>query len=109
MSTIEDVRLLRHRDAARLLSISVTTLDELVKHGTITPVRSARNGNRRFRLRDLETLAETGKDARRGAFTLPAPRRRPLLLDAGARVRANVRANDRPFRPFSGVLGRVSR
>jgi hypothetical protein len=34
-SELDEIRLLRPRDAARLLSISVTTLDELVRHGTI--------------------------------------------------------------------------
>ena len=53
-----DVRLLRPREAADVLALSVRQLDRLVEAGVVQPVRLVPNGNRRFRLRDLPALSE---------------------------------------------------
>lgn len=55
-STLDDVRLLRPREVAALLDISLRQIDRLCEAGVVKPVRLVPNGNRRFRLRDLAEL-----------------------------------------------------
>lgn len=62
-ATLEDVQLLRSREAAAALEISVRQLDNLVTRGVLSPVRLTEGGHRRFRLRDLAALvAATHKE-----------------------------------------------
>ena len=54
--TLDDLRLLRAREAADLLGLSVRQLDRLIDAGVVSPIRLSENGNRRIRLRDLREL-----------------------------------------------------
>lgn len=56
-STLDEVRLLRPREAASLLAVSLRQLNHLVEVGAIKPVRLTPNGNRRFRAADVAALA----------------------------------------------------
>ena len=61
-ATLDDLRLLRPREAADLLGVSVRQLDRLIDAGVVRPVRLSENGNRRIRLRDLrELVANDGR------------------------------------------------
>ena len=53
---LDEVRLLRPREAADLLGVSVRQIDRIVDAGTLRPVRLLPGGNRRFRLADLAAL-----------------------------------------------------
>lgn len=53
---LDDLRLLRPREAADLLGVSVRQIDRIVDAGTLRPVRLLPGGNRRFRLADLAAL-----------------------------------------------------
>jgi excisionase family DNA binding protein len=57
-------RLLRPRETADKLGVSVRQLDRLIEAGAIRPVRLTRNGNRRFRATDVAALVagETKED-----------------------------------------------
>jgi len=61
-NTLDDVRLLRPREAAALLDISLRQVDRLVDAGVLRPVRLVKNGNRRFRVADLAALVTTTKE-----------------------------------------------
>jgi DNA-binding transcriptional MerR regulator len=63
-TTQEDVRLLRPREAADLLGVSVRQLDRLIVAGVVRPIRLSENGNRRIRLRDLRELVVNDEEER---------------------------------------------
>jgi excisionase family DNA binding protein len=56
-NALDDLRLVRSRDAAELLAVSRRSLDRLVATGTLVPVRLHERGHRRFRLADVIALA----------------------------------------------------
>ena len=60
--TLDEVRLLRPAEAAAVLGVSVRQLDRLVEAGRLQPVRLTENGNRRFRVRDLDALVNPTKE-----------------------------------------------
>ena len=59
---LDDVRLLRAREAAALLSVSVRSLDKLVDDGLLRPVRLHPTAHRRFRIRDIAALVAVKED-----------------------------------------------
>ena len=61
-ATLDDLRLLRPREAADLLGVSVRQLDRLIDAGVVRPVRLSENGNRRIRLRDLRELVANDEE-----------------------------------------------
>lgn len=61
--TLDEVMLLRSREAAELLGVSLRQLDRLVEAGAIKPIRLTPGGNRRYRLRDLAQLIDAGAKA----------------------------------------------
>ena len=64
MSTdvLDDVRLLRAREAAEVLSVSIRSLDKLVDDGHLRAVKLHPTGHRRFRVRDLAALVAATKE-----------------------------------------------
>jgi DNA-binding transcriptional MerR regulator len=58
---LDDVRLLRPREAAEALGISIAQLDRLVQREVLRPIRLTQNGNRRFRVADLRALVEANQ------------------------------------------------
>jgi predicted site-specific integrase-resolvase len=64
-ATLNDDRLLRPRETADKLGVSLRQLDRLVKTGVLAPVRLTAGGNRRYRATDVAALVagdETKED-----------------------------------------------
>ena len=59
---LDEVRLVRSREAAALLDVSRRQLDRLVASGSLRPVRLTEGGHRRFRLIDLAALIAAPKE-----------------------------------------------
>ena len=55
-NTLDEVRLVRSREAAALLDVSRRQLDRLLASGSLRPVRLTERGHRRVRLTDLAAL-----------------------------------------------------
>ena len=60
-ASIDEVRLVRSRDAARFLDYSERQLRRLVETGVLQAVKVTPNGHPRYRIRDLVALAEEGR------------------------------------------------
>jgi excisionase family DNA binding protein len=60
--TLDDLRLLRPREAADLLGVSVRQIDRMVDAGTLRPVRLLPGGNRRFRADLAALITDTKED-----------------------------------------------
>lgn len=60
--TLDELRLLRSRDACEALAVSRRQLDRMVKTGAIPVVRLTEPGHRRFRLTDLTAIVAATKE-----------------------------------------------
>ena len=61
-TALDELRLLRPRETAETLAISLRELDHLVETGVLKPVRLTPRGNRRFRATDVRALVTTKED-----------------------------------------------
>ena len=60
--TLEKIQLLRSREAAELLAVSIAQFDRLVERGLLHPIRLTENGHRRFRASDIAALIDNHEE-----------------------------------------------